>query len=82
MAGHDKASIDLLHKTIWRYIDRWRQDRAGPWWEADLSLDIGHGLRENFGKEELVSVKELPGFLKSWPPKHSFADWEQIITSR
>lgn len=59
-------SIDKLHRAIWDYIDRWQIDRAGPWWEADLSLDIGLALSKVFG-QRTVEVANSPSFLEAWP---------------
>lgn len=66
------TTIDLLHNVLWRYIDSWRVDHTGPWWEADLSVDIGCRLREGFGTQGSITVEKLPGFLRSWPPKTHF----------
>ncbi len=60
-------SIDKLHRAIWDYIDRWQINRAGPWWEADLSLDIGLALSKVFG-QGTVEVANSPSFLEAWPP--------------
>ena len=60
-------SIDKLHRAIWTYIDHWQTDQTGPWWEADLSLDIGLALNKVFGQEEPVKVDNLPSFLGAWP---------------
>ncbi|MBD0305309.1 MAG: hypothetical protein ICV76_02010 [Nitrospiraceae bacterium] len=40
-------SIDKLHRAIWGYIDCWKVDATGPWWEADLSMDIGLAWSES-----------------------------------
>ena len=64
--------IDMLHRAMWSYIDFWRGDRTGPWWEADLSLDIGCMFKETFGKKDPVEVKPLPSFLGAWPQKTVF----------
>lgn len=59
-------SIGKLHRAIWIYIDRWQADQTGPWWEADLSLDIGLALNEVFTRQT-VKVANPPPFLQAWP---------------
>lgn len=59
--------IDRLFAKVWRYVDEWRGDPTGPWWEADLSLDIGFKLREELGREMPVAFNR-PDFLRTWPP--------------
>jgi len=66
------TSTGKLHDVMWQYIDTWRQDPTGPWWEGDLSLDIGGLLRAKLAQERHVTVKNLPGFLSHWPPNTPF----------
>jgi hypothetical protein len=67
--------IQTLHSAMWTFIDQWGTDPAGPWWEADLSFDIGQVLMTAFAKqphEKLVELERPPSFLKSWPQPIKF----------
>lgn len=63
-------SIHTLHRAIWSYIERWKNDPTGLWWEADLSLDIGRALVDTFSHQEKVKVANPPSFLGAWPSVH------------
>jgi hypothetical protein len=30
---------------MWDYINVWKDDPKGPWWEADLIMDMGRVLK-------------------------------------
>lgn len=61
-------SIKKLHEAMWGYIREWQVDPTGPWWEGDLSLDIGRALVETFGCKESIEIDNAPSFLQAWPP--------------
>lgn len=68
----NSESIDVLHAVIWEYINTWRKDETGPWWEGDLSQGIGGLLRKRVADEGHVTIKSLPGILSHWPPNTLF----------
>jgi hypothetical protein len=68
----DSEAIAKLHLTMWQYISSWSRDETGPWWEADLSLDIGCLLKQSFASESSMRVTNLPAFLGGWPGNTRF----------
>ncbi|MFQ5667877.1 MAG: hypothetical protein ACE5I7_15800 [Candidatus Binatia bacterium] len=59
-------TVARMHRAMNEYVDSWRRDPAGPWWEGDLGGQLYGILERHFPRVSPTTLATAPSFLARW----------------